>query len=60
MCYHHIVIATDLSDDGKRLVEKGALLAEALQAKLSLIYVSGPPDSVRWRWRPSPASSRRW
>lgn len=23
MCYHHIVIATDLSDDGKRLVEKG-------------------------------------
>lgn len=39
MCYHHIVIATDLSDDGKRLVEKGARLAEALQAKLSLIYV---------------------
>lgn len=39
MCYHHIVIATDLSDDGKRLVEKGALLAEALKAKLSLIYV---------------------
>ena len=35
MCYHHIVIATDLSDDGKRLVEKGALLAEALQAKLA-------------------------
>jgi universal stress protein A len=39
MCYQHIVIATDLSDDGKRLVEKGARLADALQAKLSLIYV---------------------
>lgn len=39
MCYKHIVIATDLSDDGKRLVEKGALLAEALQARFSLIYV---------------------
>lgn len=39
MCYQHIVIATDLSDDGKRLVEKGARLVDALQAKLSLIYV---------------------
>lgn len=39
MCYQHIVVATDLSDDGKRLVEKGARLAAALQAKLSLIYV---------------------
>ncbi|MFK3840767.1 universal stress protein [Serratia sp. NPDC087055] len=39
MYYQHIVIATDLSDDGKRLVEKGARLADALQAKLSLIYV---------------------
>lgn len=29
MCYQHIVIATDLSDDGKRLVEKGARLADA-------------------------------
>ncbi|GAK26173.1 universal stress protein [Serratia liquefaciens] len=39
MCYQHIMIATDLSDDGKRLVEKGARLAAALQARLSLIYV---------------------
>ena len=39
MCYQHIVIATDLSDDGKRLVEKSARLAAALQARLSLIYV---------------------
>ncbi|MNV89039.1 Universal stress protein A [compost metagenome] len=33
------MIATDLSDDGKRLVEKSARLAAALQARLSLIYV---------------------
>ncbi|CAI2482095.1 universal stress protein [Serratia liquefaciens] len=39
MCYQHIMIATDLNDDGKRLVEKGARLAAALQARLSLIYV---------------------
>lgn len=39
MCYQNILITTDLSDDGKRLVEKGALLAAALKAKLSLIYV---------------------
>ncbi|MDU3891021.1 MAG: universal stress protein, partial [Serratia liquefaciens] len=39
MCYQHIMIATDLSDDGKRLVEKSARLAAALQARLSLIYV---------------------
>ncbi|MGB8666019.1 MAG: universal stress protein [Serratia inhibens] len=45
MCYQHILIATDLSDDGKRLVEKGALLAAALKAKLSLIYVDVHYDS---------------
>ncbi|HEJ8088031.1 TPA: universal stress protein [Serratia liquefaciens] len=39
MCYQHIMIATDLSDDGKRLVEKSARLGAALQARLSLIYV---------------------
>ncbi|HFI5306267.1 universal stress protein [Serratia liquefaciens] len=39
MCYQHIMIATDLSDDGKRLVEKSARLAAALQARISLIYV---------------------
>ncbi|WP_260628916.1 universal stress protein [Serratia liquefaciens] len=39
MCYQHIMIATDLSDDGKRLMEKSARLAAALQARLSLIYV---------------------
>ena len=39
MCYQHIMIATDLSDDGKRLVEKSARLAASLQARLSLIYV---------------------
>jgi len=33
------MIATDLSDDGKRLVEKSARLAASLQARLSLIYV---------------------
>jgi universal stress protein A len=45
MCYQHIMIATDLSDDGKRLVEKSARLAAALQARLSLIYVDTHYDT---------------
>ena len=38
MCYHHIVIATDLSDDGKRLVERGRCWRRRCRPN-SLIYV---------------------
>lgn len=39
MAYQHIVVATDLSEDAEFLLGKGARLAAALQAKLSLIYI---------------------
>ncbi|HED3030788.1 TPA: universal stress protein, partial [Serratia marcescens] len=39
MAYRHIVVATDLSEDAEFLLGKGARLAAALKAKLSLIYI---------------------
>ncbi|MGB8667584.1 MAG: universal stress protein [Serratia inhibens] len=39
MGYQHIVIAVDLNEDNQRLLEKGAALAGAYNAKLSLIHV---------------------
>lgn len=39
MAYQHIVIATDLSEDAEILLDRGAKLAGALNAKLSLIYI---------------------
>ena len=39
MAYHHIVVATDLSEDAEFLLGKGAKLASALNARLSLIYI---------------------
>ncbi|MGP2865547.1 universal stress protein [Serratia nevei] len=39
MTYRHIVVATDLSEDAEFLLGKGARLAAALKAKLSLIYI---------------------
>ena len=39
MVYKHILAAIDLSDDSEELVHKAALLAKALDAKLSLIHI---------------------
>ncbi|MCS3408987.1 universal stress protein [Serratia sp. AKBS12] len=39
MAYQHIVVATDLSEDAEILLDKGAKLAGALNAKLSMIYI---------------------
>ncbi|MEE4409535.1 MULTISPECIES: universal stress protein [unclassified Serratia (in: enterobacteria)] len=39
MAYQHIVVATDLSEDAEFLLGKGARLAGALNARLSLIYI---------------------
>ncbi|MGO4744126.1 universal stress protein [Serratia quinivorans] len=39
MAYQHIVVATDLSEDAEFLLGKGAKLASALNARLSLIYI---------------------
>ncbi|MDT3250846.1 universal stress protein [Serratia sp. root2] len=39
MAYQHIVVATDLSEDAEFLLGKGAKLAGALNARLSLIYI---------------------
>jgi len=39
MAYQHIVVATDLSEDAEFLLGKGARLADALNARLSLIYI---------------------
>lgn len=39
MTYQHILVATDLGEDAEFLLGKGAKLAEALNARLSLIYI---------------------
>ncbi len=39
MSYQHILIAVDLSDESTILVEKGVKLANALNAKVSLIHI---------------------
>lgn len=39
MSYKHILVAVDLSSDSDVLVAKGAMLATALDAKLSLIHI---------------------
>ncbi|GAA05361.1 universal stress protein [Photobacterium leiognathi] len=39
MVYKHILAAIDLSEDSEVLVHKAALLAKALDAKLSLIHI---------------------
>lgn len=39
MRYQHIVIAVDLNGDNSKLLQKGAALASACDAKLSLIHV---------------------
>ncbi|KLV05775.1 MULTISPECIES: universal stress protein [Photobacterium] len=39
MAYKHILVAIDLSEDSAVLVTKAAKLAEALEAKLSLIHI---------------------
>lgn len=39
MAYQHIVVAIDLSEDAEYLLIKGARLAGALNARLSLIYI---------------------
>lgn len=40
--YTHVLAAVDLSDDSKNLVAKAAVLAQANEAKLSLIHVVEP------------------
>ncbi|AVJ18258.1 universal stress protein [Serratia rhizosphaerae] len=39
MSYQHIVIAVDLNGDNRQLLARGAALADACDAKLSLIHV---------------------
>ncbi|MGY5453188.1 universal stress protein [Agarivorans sp. MS3-6] len=39
MSYRHILVAIDLSPNSRKLIDKAILLADALDAKLSLIYV---------------------
>lgn len=39
MCYKHILVAVDLSEDSKGLVERAVALATPLQAKVSLIHI---------------------
>lgn len=39
MSYQHIVIAVDLNGENQSILEKGAVLANAYNAKLSLIHV---------------------
>ncbi|MGF1764059.1 universal stress protein [Aliivibrio kagoshimensis] len=39
MCYKHILVAVDLSEDSKVLVERAVALATPLQAKVSLIHI---------------------
>ncbi|BEO78366.1 universal stress protein [Serratia marcescens] len=39
MSYQHIVIAVDLNGDNQSILEKGAVLANAYNVKLSLIHV---------------------
>ncbi|MGC9401848.1 universal stress protein UspA [Vibrio genomosp. F10] len=39
MSYQHILVAVDLSEDSKLLVDKAAALAKPLNAKLSFIHI---------------------
>lgn len=52
MAYRHIVVATDLSEDAEFLLGKGARLAAALKAKLSLIYIDIHRAGITsiWAW----------
>lgn len=44
MSYKHILVAVDLSDDSQILLDKAADIANATQAKLSLIYIDVMKD----------------
>lgn len=39
MSYKHILVAVDLSEDSKRLVDKAVVLAKPLGAKVSFIHI---------------------
>ncbi len=39
MSYQHILVAVDLSDDSKVLIDKAVSLAKPLEAKLSFIHI---------------------
>jgi universal stress protein A len=39
MSYKHILVAVDLSDESHLLLQKAATLAQAINAKISLIYI---------------------
>ncbi|HAS6176402.1 universal stress protein [Vibrio vulnificus] len=39
MSYQHILVAVDLSDDSKLLIDKAVSLAKALEAKVSFIHI---------------------
>ncbi|MFU0760136.1 putative universal stress protein [Serratia marcescens] len=50
MSYQHIVIAVDLNGDNQSILEKGAVLANAYNAKLSLIHVDTHHAPFTRRW----------
>ncbi len=39
MCYKHILVAVDLSEDSHRLIDRAVMLAKPLDAKLSFIHI---------------------
>lgn len=39
MCYKHILVAVDLSEDSKYLVDKAVSLAKSMDAKISFIHI---------------------
>jgi nucleotide-binding universal stress UspA family protein len=45
--YKHVLIATDGSARAERAVEHGSALAEALDAKVTLVTVTGTPPGLR-------------
>jgi len=40
MCYKHILVAVDLSDDSHRLIDRAVMLAKPLGATLSFIHIN--------------------
>lgn len=40
MCYKHILIAVDLSEDSRHLIDRAVMLAKPLNATLSLIHIN--------------------
>lgn len=46
MNYQHILVALELSDDNKILIDKAVFLAKLVNAKVSLIHVDGSVGEV--------------